>query len=303
MVRFKIYLIFLSIFLIFFNNPSSAEEYILAIVNDEVITSKDLKDFLNFMRLQYAERRVQIQPEQDLEKMKAELLKKLIEDRLILQEAKRQKINIDKNFLFAKIKEIKKKYPTDKDFQEALNAQGLTLADIEKRIEEQMLIYNAIEKNIKTKIIIHPQEVNLFYEQHKEEFVEPEKREVFVIVFDDELEAQNLREKLKKERLDALLKDPSLNVKQLGKLEKGQLKKEFDEIVFKLEEGQPSEILKMDEKHYIFFVKKIIPSYQMSFSEVKDRIYNLLFEKKMDEELNRWLDELRKKSYIQIKQN
>jgi len=258
MVKFKIYLFFLFIFitLISLNNSLIAEEYILAVINDEVITSKDLKDFLNFMRLQYSEDKSYNQIKEELERMKPELLQRLIEDRLILQEAKRLKINIDKNLLSGRLKEIKKRYPTDKDFQEALNAQGLTLADIEKRLEEQMLIYQAIEKNVKSKIVIHPQEVNLFYEQHKDEFIEPEKREVFVFIFDNELDAQNLREELKKERIDELLKSNSLNIKQLGKVEKGQLKKEFDEIVFKLDEDKPSEVFKMEDKYYIFFVKK-----------------------------------------------
>jgi len=303
MVRFKIYIIFLLILWLFTGKQLNADESILAVVNEEVITSKDLKDFLNFMRLQYSSGKDKAQVDEDLERMKPELLKKLVEDRLILQEAKRLKINIDKNLLSGRLKEIRKRYPSDKDFQEALNAQGLTLADIEKKIEEQMLIYQAIEKNVKSKIVIHPQEVNLFYEQHKDEFIEPEKREVFVFIFDNELDAQNLREELKKERIDELLKSNSLNIKQLGKVEKGQLKKEFDEIVFKLDEDKPSEVFKMEDKYYIFFVKKIISSYQMPFSEVKDKIYNLLFEKKMDEELNRWLDELRKNSYIQIKQD
>jgi len=301
MVRFKIYIISLLILWLFTGKQLNADESILAVVNEEVITSKDLKDFLNFMRLQYSSEKDKAQVDEDLERMKPELLKKLVEDRLILQEAKRLKINIDKNLLSARIEQIKKRYPTDRDFQEALNAQGLTLADIENRIREQMLIYQVIEKNIKSKVVIHPEEVNLFYTQHKEKFLEPEKRELFVFIFNNELDAHNLKEKLKQEGIDKAINDSYLNIKHIDGVERGQLKKEFDEVVFLLKENEVSEVIKMDNQYYIFFLKKIIPAYQKSLEEVKGNIYNILFEKKMDEELDKWLDQLYKKSYVQFK--
>ena len=293
MVNFKRYLIFFVLFFLL-RNPLSAEEKILAIVNQEVITTKDLNDFINFLTL--------YQPEtENLESKKQQLLKKLIEDKLLLQEAKRQNINIDKNLLEDRIKEIRKRYPNDIEFQQALNQQGLTLADIEKRITEQMLIYNVVEKNVKSKIFIHPQEVNEFYQAHKDEFMEPEKREIFVLIFDSKPETEDLKIKLENEGPEGLKKEPYLTIKELGLIEKAQLKPEFDKAIFSLKEKEISQVIEHEGKFYIFFVNKIIPEQQKPFSEVKYKIYDILFEKKLNEKLDSWLDELRKKSYIQIK--
>ncbi|MCM8792060.1 MAG: peptidyl-prolyl cis-trans isomerase [Candidatus Omnitrophica bacterium] len=304
MMKIKETLIFFVLIILMVNNINlNADECLLAIVNDEVITSKDLTDFINFMRLTWSREGGEQEIDEQLKAMESELLNKLIEDRIILQEAKRQKINIDKNILAGKINEIKKRYPTDKDFQMALISQGLNMADIEKRITEQLLIYNALEKNVRNKIVVHPEEVNLFFQKHTDEFIEPEKREIFVFVFDNILDAENIRQEFKKGLIEKILNDVSLNKKDLGVVERGQLRKEFDEFAFTLKENESSDVLKVDDKYYIFFIKKIHPSRRKSFSEVKHRIYEILFEKKMQEKLEGWLNELRKKSYIQIRKD
>src|SRR3989338_6450398 len=66
-----------------------AQDKIVAIVNNEVITQKDLDDFLNFMRMQYAQELKGRELENKIQSMKIVLLDKLIEDRLMLQDAQK----------------------------------------------------------------------------------------------------------------------------------------------------------------------------------------------------------------------
>jgi len=284
----------------------NAKEQILVIVNQEAITTKDFNDFLNFMRIQFSadeKNKTEEEVEEKLKYIKDDLLQKLIEDKLILQEAKKQKINIDKNIIQKRIESIRKHYPTDTEFQEALYRQGLTLSDIEKKIEEQLLIYNAIDKNVKSRISIHPQEITAFYESHYQDFIEPEKRDILIFILDDYKKAQDAYAQINGQSQPDALEKLSLKTKELKDIERGQLKKEFDEIVFALAENCPSQIIASDDKYYIFWVKKITPAQNKSLAEVKQEIYDMLFEKKMQDNLKNWLDELRKKSYIEIKEN
>ncbi len=62
-----------------------AQDKIAAIVNNDIITQKDLDDFLNFMRIQLSQDYSGKELENKIQAMKPDLLDRLIEDRLILQ--------------------------------------------------------------------------------------------------------------------------------------------------------------------------------------------------------------------------
>ncbi len=88
--------------------PLFAQDKIVAIVNKDIITQKDLNDFINFMRVQLSTQYQGKQLESKIQSMKLDLLDKLIEDRLILQKAKKDNMGIDPDRIKAKINEIKK---------------------------------------------------------------------------------------------------------------------------------------------------------------------------------------------------
>ena len=122
-----------------------AQDRIIAIVNKEIITQKDLNDFLNFIRMQLSTDYQGRELEAKVQAMKLNLLDKLVEDRLILQEAKKNSLQVDRNRIIARIEEIKKKFTSEEDFQNSLAQQGLVQGDLEAKIEEQMLMFNIID--------------------------------------------------------------------------------------------------------------------------------------------------------------
>ena len=82
-----------------------------------------------------------------------------------------------------------------------------------------------------------------------------------------------------------------------------ELRKEIEHTVFNLKIGEISNPVKIDDKYYIFKLNNINPSKQLNLSEVQDKINAFLFDRKFQEELKKWLDELKKESYIKILQN
>ncbi|MCM8800175.1 MAG: peptidyl-prolyl cis-trans isomerase [Candidatus Omnitrophica bacterium] len=283
---------------------SSADNDILAIVNNEIVTRKDLNDFLEFMRIQLKKN---YSNEQEIEKnlslMEEELLQRLIEDRLIIQQAKKESINVDKSLVESRLKEIKKHYENTKDFDNALKMQGLTEADIRNRISEQILISTFIDKKIKPKVFIYPYEINEFYEKNKADFIEQEKRKVFALVFEDEELAKQILEFIKRDGFKKVSRNYLSNLKDLGIVDKDQLRKEIQDIIFNLNLNENSELIKLENLYYIFYIDEIFPSKQREFAEVKQFIYDFLFEKKLKDYLKVWLDEIKNKSYIKIRKN
>ncbi|MFH1441782.1 MAG: peptidyl-prolyl cis-trans isomerase [Candidatus Omnitrophota bacterium] len=277
-----------------------AQDKIIAIVNKDVITQKDLRDFMNFMKIQLSKEYSGNALENHIQSMKSDLLNKLIEDKIILQEAKKERINIDDNRIKAKIDEIKKDYPSEEIFLEILKRQGMVLADIESKIKEQMLTYLVVENKIRREILINPVEITKFYQEHVEEFKQPELKVFNSIDTRDKDLAEEISTELKKNPgFNEIAKRYSLSIDTL-EVKQNQLKKDIEEKIFRLKPGGISKPVKIGDKYYIFQLKEIIPEQQQQLSEVQNRIYEFLYEQEMQEKLTKWLNELKNKSYIKI---
>ncbi len=284
-----------------FLTPLLAQEKIIAIVNDDIITYKDLNDFITFTRVQLSGEFKGKQLEEKLQSMRPDMIEKLIEDRLILQEAKKNNIKADENRLKAKINEIKTRYSTDADFQNTLVSQGLTQADIEKKIREQMLMFGIVEQKVKSKIITNPDEITNFYEQNKATFRSPETRQLDVIILEKEDTAKSFSDSLKTgKKLTELTAQYPATIDSLTISEEEELKTDVKNIIFKLSLNEVSPPTEIGGKYYIFRLLDITAPKQLSLPETQTKISSLLLEKKMREEMTRWLDELKKKSYIKI---
>ena len=281
-----------------------AEDKIVAIVNREIITQKDLDDFMNFMNLQLSAKYQGKELEDKMNEIKPDLLNRLIEDRLILEEAKKENTQADDARVKAKIDEIKSHYPSEAEFQDALVKQGLTQADIEKRIREQLLIFEIIDLQIRKKIIVSPKEVTDFYEEHEEEFVQPETRRVNSLITKNEVLANKVISSLGQVAdLDKISKEYSLELNDLGAVRKGQLVKEIEDVIFNMDAGSISKAIKIGDTYYIFKLEEVLPLKKYNLVEVQEEIYYRLYELKMQEKLTRWLEDLRKKAYVEIKKD
>ncbi|MDD5237619.1 MAG: peptidyl-prolyl cis-trans isomerase [Candidatus Omnitrophica bacterium] len=310
---FVFLIVFLTCHLSPFTCQLFAKDKIIAVVNNEIITQKDLNDFTNFMRIQLSKEYKENELEAKIQSLKTDLVTKLIEDRLILQEAKKNdsKIEVrpgvsidikpDENRIKAKINEIKKYYPSDSEFQKDLARQGQVQADLEKRIREQFLMYNIIEHKIRDKIVISPDEVTKFYEQNIKKLISPEVRELEVITLENEDLARTFSYNLRTgQKLEDLATRYPISVNKIRVTKEGELAKNVEEVVFNLGIGEISAPIKIDDKYYVFKLENISPPRQLTLSEAQDKIYAFLFEEKLQQNLSKWVDELKAQSYIKI---
>ena len=294
--------VWLILCLVFVNSIIFAEEGLVAIVNNEVITQKDLDDFINFMRIQMSAQYSEAEIQQRIEQMLPDLINRLIEDRLILQAAYKENLIIEPIRIRARVEQIKKQYPREADFQNRLAAQGLSLSDIELKIKEELLMFKIIDERIKSKIVVSPQEVTDYYYAHSNDFNAPQKRSVRFLTIRDSSLAQQIQNTITEyEDLDAIAKKYSLEITDLGWVTTKQLKEEIADIVFGLNTGELSPVLDSDDNSYVFVVTAIKPPQNIPLFDIQGEISRLLFEKKMQESLVEWLEELKSEAYIKIK--
>ncbi len=289
------------VFAALFAGHAFSQSKIIAVVNNEVITRKDLDDFVNFMRVQLSREYDQKKLDNKIQEMKSDLLDRLIEDRLILQEAKKNNVKVEESRVKARLDEIKKGYPSEADFNSALAKQGLVIADLEARMRDQLLMRAIIETKVRSAVVVNPGEITDFYYKNIVEFRVPEQREFESIAIEGEALAGEVYDKLKAGlSLIDLSIQYSLKISKLTAAAGGELRKDIEQSVFGLGEGQFSQPIKIDDSYYIFKLDAITPSKERSFSDVQNNIYNYIFEQKLQEQLVNWLEGLKKHSYIKI---
>lgn len=281
-------------------SSSFAQEKIAAIVNKEVITQKDFSDFLSFMRMQMSQEYKGAELDKKMDSMKNEFLDKLVEDRLILQEAGKLKIQISPERIRERIDSLRQRYPSDEQFQQSLKAQGLVEADLELRAREQMMMYAVIEEKIRKNILITPSQITEFYNQHVEEFITSETGDFESLIAVDKGAALSAAKALRGGKdINAVAQEFSLSYNKTD-LARGQLKKEVEDVIFGLKPGGISEPVEISQRYYVFRLNKFNPPQKRTLSQAQEDIHNYLFNEKMQESMEKWIADLKKRSFIKI---
>lgn len=276
-----------------------AEEKIVAVVNNEIITQRDLESFLNFMRVQLSQQYTFKELDDKIAVMRSDLLDRLIEDRLILQEAKKSNLQVDAARIKSKIDELKKRYNSETEFEKSLKSQGLVEADLEARIRDQILMFNIVETKIRDKIVIKPSEITEYYNKNIADFGLTEEREFQSLAGLDLAKAQKVTEDLRQGKdLNDVVKDSGFTLNVFSAHQGGELKKDVEDVLFNLKIKEVSDPVKIKDNYYVFQLSKIKPPYQQALKKVQDLIHEILYEKKMQEAMVKWVVELKKKAYI-----
>lgn len=302
---FIVLLVFLSI------QPKAAavDDAIVAIVNDDVITFQDLNDYMHGIYIQLkAEGKTDSQIQTILDEMQNKSINRLIEDKLILQEADLKGVEIRPKVVDDKLEEVKKQYVSDQEFQDSLLKNGLTITDLRKRISDQLKIRYFVEDQVKSKIFVNPQEVTDYYNKNSGNFQSRESVDLDSIFVSKTTHADA---KLKAEKALAEIKsgkDFTEAAKEysdsppLGVIQKGEMLTAIDEAVFDLKEGAVSKLIDVDTGYYIFKVKQKFSAKESALEEVREKIRDKLFNDKYRETYNTWVVKLKKKAFIEIKQ-
>lgn len=283
---------------------------IIAIVNDDVITLKDLRQYIASI---YSQLKIENKSPEEIKEIMGDYeqkgLDKLIEDKLILAAANEKEMTIREEVVDKRIKEIKDRYASEDEFLQALNTEGLTVSDLKKKLIDQMKVKYIVDLQVRDKIFVNPQDVTEYYNQHINEFerkTQMNLQSVF-ISFDKwaKQEAHNRAAEARArmiagEDFDKISKEYS-DAASIGTIEQGQMVDNIENAVFNLKLEEVSQPLEVENGIYVFKAIGIVPGKRQSLIEVKDRIYNKLFDAQFQSKFKEWVDKLRKKAYVEIK--
>ncbi len=316
MISTKSSAIFLVIFIsLFGSGASEIVEEIIAIVNDDIITFSQYKEYHDSL---YQMLRAQLQGEEfekQYSRMKGEILDSMITDLLLLQLAKEKRLNVTEQ-VRATIEQIKKEnhIESDEQLRRELNRQGMDYEQWLKQLEEnflrQALVFTEVDRSI---VIEDSQSVN-YYKSHSEEFVEPEEYKLRAIYLSSDERGKEELQTLMKEienktkagddfgALAGQYSDGPIRESQgdLGTLKKGELDATLQAAIASLKPGETAAWVQAKAGWYLLKLEGKKDSRLKSFEEVKQEIEEKIFSEMRTQKLKEFLKEIKKKSYIKI---
>ena len=274
---------------------------VLIKVNDRVITAGEYRAALK--RLVPAGQG----PAGDgLAELKKELVNEMVEEELLLEEAKRLGLSVTGKELSSEVDLIKKEYG-DESFKSAIEERYGSFDGWEERIKRKLLVKMAIEK-LTDSVKVSDAEARAWYAGNTEEFSRPEQVRARMIVVATEEEAAKLRLSLTAGNFGEVAKEISLSPEgakggDLGYFSRGDMPDEFEEAVFSLKRpGEISPVVKTAYGFHIFLLEDRRKKGTPPYAEVKNRIMESLRSGKSAEALGDWIDSKKHSSKIEVRE-
>ncbi len=290
-------------------------ERILAVVNDELITEQDLQMVMAPVAAQI---RTTSTGQEFIDRMKEaryQFLDRVIEDKLILSEAKRKLVIVKDPEVDEMMAEVRNKFPSREAFLKSVDDQGYTEKKLWDRFHDQVMMQKLVGYEVRSKVSVSPGEVNEYYKIHSQDFAQGDRIKLQHILIrvgarsEEEAAAfaQSLFDKIK---AGASFTEIATSTSEgaeakdggdMGWVEKGQLMGEIDEKIFALNEGEITAPIPTSLGYHIFKVVERQRSSIKPLSEVRTQVQDLIFKDRMKERLEVWLKNLKKSAYISIR--
>jgi parvulin-like peptidyl-prolyl isomerase len=233
-------------------------------------------------------------------------LDELIEEKLLLNWAEKNKIKVDKKEIEDFLKQIKSRFNSENEFKNELKRMNITEEGYKKMIENTLTANKALEKILN--INITDEDLKKYYENNKNQFKIPKALKLRQIYLNTEQEANDVYLALEAgadfKKLSALKSaDPVLKEKEgdIGFISKGMLLPELEKEIFLLEVGKYTKPLKTGNGYSIIKVEEIREEKELSFEEIKDRLREVLKSNIISANRRNVIENLKSQAKIEIK--
>ena len=297
-------------------------EYVVAVINDAIILNSELEA----RRLPVLSEAQQItdpkERERRIAKLTSQVLDEMVNEELIVQAAEAAKVEVESSEVQSAVDEIKQQNNLDDaGLSAALAAQGLTIASYKQEMRRQLLRLRAMNTLVAPKVQITDEDVRARYDQmaRRTEQVQAVKLAHMLFKLPEHATEQQLAEaKDKASKAIARVKagedfakvaatesdDDSTKATggELGWFQRGSMANpDWEPIVFAMEKGDVRGPVTGPQGFHVFMVTEVKRSDLKPFPEMKEQLTREIRRREMDKQTQTWVEELRKKAYIDIK--
>lgn len=302
-------------------------EQIVVKVNGDIITKTEFEQ-KQVTALRQRNQQVSPNDSDALKKAIAEITPQLIVDAvdelLLLQRGRELNYTLSDEQYNNVVEQIRKdnKLETDEAFEAALRQEGMTVADLRRSLEKQMIISRVQGQEVMQKVGVTEEEARKYHAEHQQEFTKPSQvtlRELLVGIPESDkgvnvaaeeagrAKAEDIRKRAQAgeafETLAAELSDaPSkANGGLIGPLNVSELSPALRDLVSSMKPGEITEPLRTAKGFQLIKLESLTPERVMKPEEVRDQIAERLYEQKRRVELKKYLEKLRSQAIIEWK--
>ena len=308
-------------------------EQVIVKVNGEILTKTELEQ-RQVQALRARNRTaapVDLSNDEQLKQALAEITPQLIveaiDEILILQQGKERGYRLGDEQFNSIVERIRKenKLEEQEKFEAALAQEGLTMADLRRSLERQMIMSN-VQRDMVGRVSVTDEEARQYFDAHSGEFTSPASitlREILIEVpavdtggqagfsaAQDE-EAKGRAEAIRKRalagedfaRLAAAESAAAsrANGGLVGPLTRDELAESLQKLVDALKEGEISEIVRTARGYQVFKLESLTAAAVRPFDQAREDIVNKVYLEKRNAEFLKQIKKLRDQAIIEWK--
>jgi peptidyl-prolyl cis-trans isomerase SurA len=290
---------------------------IIAVVNNDAITLSELQETIAAFR--HENRQQRTGPSDD--ELAKQFLLKLIDNRLQIQEADREKIIVEDAELNDELNERIKSYnaKTVEEFEKVLKEQGISLEAVKKRLRDNLRVQKVIRRKVALRVSVTDAEIVQYLEENRQKLetgLSYHARHILIMPEGGGDDAAWERARIRAEMLrtqvlegadfaavarqhsrDASARDGG----DLGTLKRGELSQEIETEILRLEPGQLSRPFRSLLGFHVFRLETKESLEGEGLTRVKQQIREILFRQKYEARLEAWLKEIKQRALIEVR--
>jgi peptidyl-prolyl cis-trans isomerase SurA len=302
-------------------------EQILVKVNGEILTKSDLEQ-RQVVALRQRDPNFRPASDADLQKALAEVTPIVVVDAvdelLLVQRGRELGYVLGKEQFQNIVENIKKenKLETEEQFQAALKQEGMTLEDLRKQLERNLLVTRVQQVEVMGKISVTEEEVAKFYEENKASFSAPPQvtlREILIAVPESDKginvaaddaareKADDVRKRALAgesfEKLASELSDSGskANGGLIGPISRDDLSPELQKQLAMLKPGDMTPVLRTQRGYQIIKLESSVGAKTRTLDEARAEVSDKVAGTKRQAQLELYLENLRAQAIIDWK--
>jgi peptidyl-prolyl cis-trans isomerase SurA len=306
-------------------------EQILVKVNGEIFTKSDLEQ-RQVAALRQKGQAIDLKSDLSnaqlrtaLDEITPQIMVDAVDEMLVVQRGKELGYKLGDEQFKSVLDNIKKenKMESEEQFQAALKAENMTLADLRRNLERQMIQQRVQQNEVLGKIGVTDDEARRYYEAHMNEFTTPPSvtlREILITVSTDakglnvatdeaaKARAEEIRKRVTSggesfEKLAAEVSDsPSkANAGLIGPLSVNDISPELRKLIESMKPGDVAELVRTPRGYQILKLETITPTQTLPLDQAREQISERVFTDKRKAEFQKYLQKLRAQAIIEWK--
>jgi len=290
---------------------------VVAVVNNEAITLIELLESMAY----YLHESRQPVPKDGEQALKERLLERLVEQRLQLQEAEREKIVVDEGEITEELADVVKRagVKSQEEFEGMVKAQGLTMEGVKKRLQEQIKIRKVVRRKVMLRTSVTEEEIELYLLENRDKLetglgfrarhilISPRPpaaesdweaaRQTAEEVWGMVRVGQDFAELARKYSQDPAAADGG----DLGVMKQGELAPEIEAQILRIRPGEAAGPFRTRLGYHIFKLEWRETLTDQALAQTKQQIRDILFRQNYQARLDAWLRELKQRAIIELR--